>query len=63
MEDVWWKSPLPGLAYYSQPTRPPYGDNALIKQENRYELINHHFEYFPKEYLDKLGGNYTYTIE
>ncbi|WP_331353442.1 hypothetical protein [Cellvibrio sp. UBA7671] len=54
---------MPGLAYYSQPTRPPYGDNALIKQENRYELINHHFEYFPKEYLDKLGGNYTYTIE
>lgn len=39
------------------------GDNTLIKQESRYELINHHFEDFPKEYLDKLGGNYTYTTE
>lgn len=39
------------------------GDNKLIKQESRYELINHHFEDFPKEYLDELGGNYTYTTE
>jgi len=39
------------------------GDNTLIKQESRYELINHHFENFPKEYLDELGGNYTYTTE
>ncbi len=39
------------------------GDNLLIKQESRYELINHHFEDFPKEYLDELGGSYTYTTE
>lgn len=39
------------------------GDNTLIKQESRYEFINHHFEDFPEEYLDELGGNYTYTTE
>jgi len=39
------------------------GDNTLIKQESRYELINHHFESFPREYLDELGGNYTHTTE
>lgn len=39
------------------------GDNLLIKQESRYELINHHFEDFPKEYLDELRGSYTYTTE
>lgn len=39
------------------------GDDTLIKQESRYELINHHFEDFPKEYLDKLGGSYSYTTE
>lgn len=39
------------------------GDDTLIKQESRYELFNHHFENFPKEYLDELGGSYSYTIE
>jgi hypothetical protein len=39
------------------------GDNLLVKQESRYELSNSHFESFPKEYLDDLGGNYTYTTE
>lgn len=39
------------------------GDNLLIKQESHYELINHHFKDFPKEYLDELGGSYTYTTE
>ncbi len=39
------------------------GEDLLIKQESRYEFTNSHFESFPKEYLEHLGGNYTYTTE
>lgn len=39
------------------------GDDTFIKQESSYELINHHFEDFPKEYLEELSGSYFYTTE
>jgi hypothetical protein len=39
------------------------GNNLLVKQETHYDFINNHFEDFPSEYLDDIGGNYTYTTE
>lgn len=39
------------------------GENLLIEQSSNYDFSSSHFEGFPVEHLNYLGGNYTYATE